>query len=144
VLTATIAPARELPDKDDFSPLQLLLSNLNLVVPVAAAVLVTILAAIVICLLRGKGQGPKGECVTATIAPQPELRDKLFPWVPDWLDLNVVVPLAATVVVIFVGIVVICVAISRRSRGPETTRLRGNVTLSLQSTCSFTTHFCVT
>jgi amino acid transporter len=48
-----------------------------------------------------------------------------FPWIPKWLDLNVVVPMAATVVVIFVGIIVICVAVSRRSRGPEQTRLRG-------------------
>lgn len=36
-----------------------------------------------------------------------------------------VVPVGATVVVIIVGIVVICVALSRRTRGPEQTRLRG-------------------
>jgi len=49
----------------------------------------------------------------------------LFPWIPEWLDLNVVVPVAATVVVLLVGIIVICVAVSRRSHGPEQTRLRG-------------------
>ena len=49
-----------------------------------------------------------------------------FPWIPKWLDLNVVVPIGATVVVIVVGIIVICVAIFRRAfRGPEQTRLRG-------------------
>ncbi|XP_046611584.1 Down syndrome cell adhesion molecule-like protein Dscam2 isoform X8 [Neodiprion virginianus] len=50
---------------------------------------------------------------------------RYFPWLPSWLDVNVVVPVAATVVVIIVGIVVICVALSRRTRGPEQTRLRG-------------------
>ncbi|XP_043680544.1 Down syndrome cell adhesion molecule-like protein Dscam2 isoform X28 [Vespula pensylvanica] len=48
-----------------------------------------------------------------------------FPWLPSWLDVNVVVPVGATIVVIIVGIVVICVALSRRTRGPEQTRLRG-------------------
>ncbi|XP_076297106.1 Down syndrome cell adhesion molecule 1 isoform X24 [Lasioglossum baleicum] len=50
---------------------------------------------------------------------------RYFPWLPGWLDVNVVVPVGATVVVIIVGIVVICVALSRRTRGPEQTRLRG-------------------
>lgn len=50
---------------------------------------------------------------------------RYFPWLPAWLDVNVVVPVGATVVVIIVGIVVICVALSRRTRGPEQTRLRG-------------------
>lgn len=51
---------------------------------------------------------------------------QFFPWIPDWVDLNVAVPVGATVVVIIVGILVICVAISRRSRGPEQTRLRSD------------------
>ncbi|XP_046813686.1 Down syndrome cell adhesion molecule-like protein Dscam2 isoform X32 [Vespa crabro] len=50
---------------------------------------------------------------------------RYFPWLPSWLDVNVVVPVGATIVVIIVGIVVICVALSRRTRGPEQTRLRG-------------------
>ncbi|XP_020284818.1 Down syndrome cell adhesion molecule-like protein Dscam2 isoform X45 [Pseudomyrmex gracilis] len=50
---------------------------------------------------------------------------RYFPWLPNWLDVNVVVPIGATVVVIIVGIVVVCVALSRRTRGPEQTRLRG-------------------
>ncbi|XP_043478458.1 Down syndrome cell adhesion molecule-like protein Dscam2 isoform X48 [Leptopilina heterotoma] len=50
---------------------------------------------------------------------------KIFSFLPEWLDINVIVPAAATVVVIIVGIVVICVALSRRAGGPETTRLRG-------------------
>nr|XP_033326647.1 Down syndrome cell adhesion molecule-like protein Dscam2 isoform X16 [Megalopta genalis] len=50
---------------------------------------------------------------------------RYFPWLPSWIDVNVVVPVGATVVVIIVGIVVICVALSRRTRGPEQTRLRG-------------------
>ena len=50
---------------------------------------------------------------------------RIFSFLPDWLDINVVVPVGATVIVIIVGIVVICVALSRRNGGPETTRLRG-------------------
>ncbi|XP_034229993.1 Down syndrome cell adhesion molecule-like protein Dscam2 isoform X12 [Thrips palmi] len=53
--------------------------------------------------------------------------NEYFPWIPDWMDLNVVVPVAATIVVLLVGMIVICVAISRRSRGPEQTRLRDDV-----------------
>ncbi|XP_050478326.1 cell adhesion molecule Dscam2 isoform X10 [Bombus huntii] len=50
---------------------------------------------------------------------------RYFPWLPSWFNVNVVVPVGATIVVIIVGIVVICVALSRRTRGPEQTRLRG-------------------
>ncbi|XP_057326074.1 cell adhesion molecule Dscam2 isoform X15 [Microplitis mediator] len=49
----------------------------------------------------------------------------LFPWLPSWLNINVMVPAGATIVVVIVGIIVICVAMSRRTRGPEQTRLRG-------------------
>lgn len=35
-------------------------------------------------------------------------------WIPEWLDLNFMVPLIATVIVVAVGILVICVALSRR------------------------------
>lgn len=41
------------------------------------------------------------------------------------MNINVVVPAIATIVVVIVGIIVICVAVSRRTRGPEQTRLRG-------------------
>ncbi|XP_055624194.1 cell adhesion molecule Dscam2 isoform X36 [Toxorhynchites rutilus septentrionalis] len=36
------------------------------------------------------------------------------PWIPHWVDLNVMVPLIATIIVVGVGVLVICVAISRR------------------------------
>ncbi|XP_046664865.1 Down syndrome cell adhesion molecule-like protein Dscam2 isoform X42 [Homalodisca vitripennis] len=52
---------------------------------------------------------------------------QFFPWIPGWVDLNVVVPVGATIVVLLVGITVICVAFARRSRGPEQTRLRGDI-----------------
>lgn len=52
---------------------------------------------------------------------------QFFPWIPGWVDLNVVVPVGATVVVLLVGIIVICVAFARRNRGPEQTRLRGDI-----------------
>ena len=57
--------------------------------------------------------------------------NQYFPWVPEWLDLNIVVPIGATIVVIIVGVIVVCVALSRRSRGPEQTRLRGKIKVSL-------------
>ena len=39
-----------------------------------------------------------------------------IPGLPDWIDLNVIVPVVATVVVICVGVVVICVAVTRRKQ----------------------------
>ncbi|XP_039283560.1 Down syndrome cell adhesion molecule-like protein Dscam2 isoform X27 [Nilaparvata lugens] len=67
-----------------------------------------------------------------TIAPPTRNGDlptmhQFFPWIPYWVDLNLIVPVAATVVVILVGIIVICVALARRGRGPEQTRLRDDI-----------------
>lgn len=57
----TIAPARELPDVNgggnDEDPMKIFIANLNLVIPVVAAIFVIIVAVIVICVLRGKGHG---------------------------------------------------------------------------------------
>ena len=54
----TIAPARELQDVNasdsNEDPMKIFIANLNLVVPVVAAVLVIIVAVIVICVLKGK------------------------------------------------------------------------------------------
>lgn len=44
-----------------------------------------------------------------------------MPWIPNWLDLNVMVPFIATVIVLAVGILVICVAYNRR-RGSDSGR----------------------
>ncbi|XP_054740542.1 cell adhesion molecule Dscam2 isoform X9 [Anastrepha obliqua] len=41
-------------------------------------------------------------------------RLRLPAWMPEWLDLNFMVPLIATVIVVAVGILVVCVALSRR------------------------------
>ncbi|XP_025268094.1 Down syndrome cell adhesion molecule-like protein Dscam2 isoform X48 [Camponotus floridanus] len=61
VTGGTIAPAREIPDVNgggnDEDPMKIFMANLNLVVPVVAAILVIIVAVIVICVLRGKGHG---------------------------------------------------------------------------------------
>lgn len=58
-----------------------------------------------------------------TIAPSsnqryPDVYAKM-PWIP--MDLNVMVPFIATVIVLAVGILVICVAYNRR-RGPDSGR----------------------
>ncbi|XP_044595906.1 Down syndrome cell adhesion molecule-like protein Dscam2 isoform X23 [Cotesia glomerata] len=63
--------------------------------------------------------------VRNNVAPETTDVRQLFPWIPSWMNINVVVPAIATVVVVIVGIIVICVAVSRRTRGPEQTRLRG-------------------
>ncbi|VEN35147.1 unnamed protein product, partial [Callosobruchus maculatus] len=130
VTGGTIAPAREIP-KDNDTTVQIILANLNLVVPVVAAALVIVVAVIVICVLRGRGHYNKG-----TIAPardgiggsggSPAVR-VLFPWVPDWVDWNIAVPVAATVVVVVVGVVVVCVALTRKAHGPLQTRLRSDL-----------------
>jgi hypothetical protein len=49
----------------------------------------------------------------------------IFPWLPEWVDYNMIVAGLAMVVIIVVGIAVICVAVARRNRGPESFRLRG-------------------
>ena len=41
-----------------------------------------------------------------------------FPGLPEWLDLNIIVPVVATIIVICVGIAVICVALTRRKNQP--------------------------
>lgn len=127
MVSGTIAPAREIPKEDT---LQIILANLNLVVPVVAAVLVIIVAIIVICVLRGKGNYNKGKSlfILGTIAPARDLPGMrmLFPWIPDWVEWNIAVPVAATVVVVVVGIVVVCVALSRKAHGPLQTRLRSD------------------
>ncbi|XP_015172329.1 PREDICTED: Down syndrome cell adhesion molecule-like protein Dscam2 isoform X47 [Polistes dominula] len=90
VTGGTIAPARELPDinggGNDEDPVKFFMANLNLVVPVVAAVLVIIVAVIVICVLRGKGHGSDKDDVVyqqtgvggATLDKRrPDLRDEL-------------------------------------------------------------------
>ncbi|KAK9880038.1 hypothetical protein WA026_008552 [Henosepilachna vigintioctopunctata] len=124
----TIAPAREIPKEDT---LQTILANLNLVVPIVMGVFVIIVAIVVLCVLKGKGNYQKGTTssfiIIGTIAP---VRDSptiklLFPWIPEWVDWNIAVPVATTIVVVVVGIVVVCVALSRRD-GSMTTRLRSD------------------
>jgi hypothetical protein len=57
-----------------------------------------------------------------TIAPNPNGNDiySRLPWIPNWFDLNLMVPFIATVIVLAVGILVICVAYNRRR--PDTAR----------------------
>ncbi|KAG7213705.1 hypothetical protein KM043_002942 [Ampulex compressa] len=90
VTGGTIAPAREIPDVNgggnDEDPMKIFMANLNLVVPVVAAILVIIVAVIVICVLRGKGHGSDKDDVVyqqtgvggATLDKRrPDLRDEL-------------------------------------------------------------------
>ncbi|XP_043249346.1 Down syndrome cell adhesion molecule-like protein Dscam2 [Colletes gigas] len=86
VTGGTIAPARELPDVNgggnDEDPMKIFMANLNLVVPVVAAILVIIVAVIVICVLRGKGHDDVVYQQTgvggATLDKRrPDLRDEL-------------------------------------------------------------------
>lgn len=63
VVSATIAPSsRGIPELTPEDALRIILANLNLVVPVCAALLVIIIAIIVICILRSsKGNHQKGQ-----------------------------------------------------------------------------------
>ena len=45
---------------------------------------------------------------------------KRIPWLPAWLDLEIIVPVGATIVVLCVGVLVICVALTRR-KAPQMT-----------------------
>lgn len=60
VVSGTIAPTRDIPELTAEDTIRIILSNLNLVVPVVAALLVIIIAIIVICILRSKGNTNKG------------------------------------------------------------------------------------
>lgn len=60
VVSGTIAPTRDIPELTAEDTIRIILSNLNLVVPVVAALLVIIIAIIVICVLRNKGNNNKG------------------------------------------------------------------------------------
>lgn len=64
VVSGTIAPSRELPELSAEETIRIILSNLNLVVPVVAALLVIIIAIVVICVLRSKGNHHKGTIAT--------------------------------------------------------------------------------
>nr|NP_001260764.1 down syndrome cell adhesion molecule 1, isoform CD [Drosophila melanogaster]AGB93297.1 down syndrome cell adhesion molecule 1, isoform CD [Drosophila melanogaster] len=82
VTGGTIAPSRDLPELSAEDTIRIILSNLNLVVPVVAALLVIIIAIIVICILRSKGNHHK--VYNQTMGPgatldkrRPDLRDEL-------------------------------------------------------------------
>lgn len=62
VVLGTIAPSRGIPELTPEDAVRIILANLNLVVPVCAALLVIIIAIIVICILRSsKGHHQKGQ-----------------------------------------------------------------------------------
>ncbi|XP_058460394.1 cell adhesion molecule Dscam2 isoform X43 [Malaya genurostris] len=83
----TIAPTRDIPELTAEDTIRIILSNLNLVVPVVAALLVIIIAIIVICVLRNKGNHNKDDVVynqsmgpagAATLDKRrPDIRDEL-------------------------------------------------------------------
>lgn len=60
VVTGTIAPSRDIPDLTAEETIRIILSNMNLVVPVVCAVAVIIIAIVVICILRSKSNHHKG------------------------------------------------------------------------------------
>ena len=44
-----------------------------------------------------------------------------FPGLPEWLDLNIIVPTIATVIVICVGIIIVCAVCVITKRRPQMT-----------------------
>lgn len=143
MITGTLAPAREIPNDpgaDIESSIMYFLTNVNLIVPVVAAVTVIVIAIVVICVLRGGRNNqppyPKGKRLKCqnifslsifpgTLAPpfakdpnNADVRNGGFPGMPKWLDLDVIVPVVATVIVICVGVLVVCVALTRKKQHP--------------------------
>lgn len=64
-ISGTIAPVREVGDGSltTEQTLKIILSHLNLIVPVVAAILVIIIAIVVVCVVRGARDHHKGKYV---------------------------------------------------------------------------------
>ncbi|XP_031640129.1 Down syndrome cell adhesion molecule-like protein Dscam2 isoform X18 [Contarinia nasturtii] len=85
VTGGTIAPSRDIPDLTAEETIRIILSNMNLVVPVICAIVVIIIAIVVICILRSKGNHHKDDVVyNQSMGPgatldkrRPDLRDEL-------------------------------------------------------------------
>ncbi|XP_031640132.1 Down syndrome cell adhesion molecule-like protein Dscam2 isoform X21 [Contarinia nasturtii] len=82
VTGGTIAPSRDIPDLTAEETIRIILSNMNLVVPVICAIVVIIIAIVVICILRSKGNHHK--VYNQSMGPgatldkrRPDLRDEL-------------------------------------------------------------------
>ena len=50
-----------------------------------------------------------------------EVSKSAFPGMPEWLDLNIIVPTIATVIVICVGIIIVCAVCVITKRRPQMT-----------------------
>ncbi|XP_072155042.1 cell adhesion molecule Dscam1 isoform X22 [Bemisia tabaci] len=65
-----------------------------------------------------------------TIAPiqlDPIAIHEYLPWIPPWMDFNIFISAAVSLLVLLVGMIVICYGIMHRHRGPESTRLRDDI-----------------
>jgi hypothetical protein len=54
------------------------------------------------------------------------LLELVFPWLPEWVDYNLLLVFLAIIIIILVAIAILCVALPRRKNGPESVRLRGS------------------
>lgn len=68
-ISGTIAPARDAGGNDLSAEqtLKIILSHLNLIVPVVAAILVIIIAIVVVCVVRGARDQHKGKHVRIVV-----------------------------------------------------------------------------
>ena len=118
-------------------------TNVNLVLPVVAAVVVIVSAIVFICVFKAKNSqmmtpGNNNiifhfflpyiciEKIGGAFEAGEENEDKenksLIPGLPEWLDLNIIVPTIATVIVICVGIIIVCaVLVISKRRIPQMT-----------------------
>ena len=60
--------------------------------------------------------GPSSSDGTVPKSNDNDKSGKRIPWLPTWLDLEIIVPVGATIVVLCVGVLVICVALTRRKQ----------------------------
>ena len=116
-------------------------TNVNLVLPVVAAVVVIVSAIVFICVFKAKNSQMMTpgnniifhffpyiciEKIGGAFEAGEENEDKenksLIPGLPEWLDLNIIVPTIATVIVICVGIIIVCaVLVISKRRIPQMT-----------------------
>ena len=148
-----IAPAREIPGDESnvdssneqfMKALKYFFTNVNLVLPVVAAVVVIVSAIVFICVFRAKHSQMMTpgnnfnlniffsfpyvctEKIGGAFGAGEENKEKenksLIPGLPEWLDLNIIVPTIATVIVICVGIIIVCaVLVISKRRIPQMT-----------------------
>ena len=101
------------PTSTSSSPLSLLLQSSSLPSLLFVSSEVAVMPSLKVCFsIKGTLAPPFGGNINDA-----ETKSS-FPGLPEWIDLNIIVPVSATIIVVCVGILVVCVALSRRKTPP--------------------------